>query len=546
MDISFPNRISWLSGVAVIGLLTAGCGQDPIPEPALSAASESPVTGDTYVEASLGDPSRLNPLLASDSASGSVNSYVFNGLVKYDRDLKLVGDLAESWDVRRNGLEIVFHLRSNVKWHDGALFTADDVVFTYERLVDPKVMTPYGSDFALVKSVTALDDHTVRVEYKEPFAPALESWGIGMVPRHVFVGKDFNTHPANRAPIGTGPYRFVQLKTDEKTVLAANPDYFEGRPYIDRVIVRVIPDSSVQFLEMRNQSIDTMGLRPDQYRAYDAFFMNHRKFRYPSFSYTFFGFNLTRPMFQDVRVRRALAMALDKREIIDGVLMGYGRSATGPFPPSSWAFDPTVPEVPFDPGRAKALLAQAGWGDTDRDGVLDKNGTPFVFTVITNQGNKMREQTALILQAHLARVGVRVDIRVLEWSSFIHDFVDKGNFDALILGWNLGRDPDQYLIWHSSQRGEGRYNFVGYDNPETDRLWEQGRRTFDLDQRRTVYQKIHRLLAEDMPYIFLYYPESLPVVHRRFQNVETAPAGIGWNFREWFVPWSLQRYRLAS
>ena len=537
-------NLMWVG--AVTALYCTGCGRDPIPEPALSAVSESPVTGDSYVEASLGDPSRLNPLLASDSASGSVNSYVFNGLVKYDRDLKLVGELAESWDVRRNGLEIVFHLRRNVTWHDGAPFTAHDVVFTYERLVDPTVLTPYGSDFALVKSVTAVDDHTVRVEYKEPFAPALESWGIGMVPRHVFVGKDFNTHPANRAPIGTGPYRFVQLKTDEKTVLVANPDYFEGRPYIDRVIVRVIPDSSVQFLEMRNQSIDTMGLRPDQYKAYDAFFKNHQKFRYPSFSHTFFGFNLTRPLFQDVRVRRALAMALDKREIIDGVLLGYGRSATGPFPPSSWAFDPTVPETPFDPVGAKRLLAEAGWDDTDGDGVLDKNGSPFAFTVITNQGNKMREQTALILQAHLARVGVRVDIRVLEWSSFIHDFVDKGNFDALILGWNLGRDPDQYLIWHSSQRGEGRYNFVGYDNPETDRLWEQGRRTFDLDQRRAVYQKIHRLLAEDMPYIFLYYPESLPVVHRRFQNVETAPAGIGWNFREWFVPRSLQRYRLAS
>ncbi len=546
MGISFLSGDTCFARGLVSCLILAGCGRDPIPEPALSAASGSPVAGDTYVEASLGDPSRLNPLLASDSASGSVNSYVFNGLVKYDRNLKLVGDLAESWDVRRNGLELVFHLRRNVKWHDGAPFTADDVVFTYERLVDPTVLTPYGSDFALVKSVTALDDHTVRVEYKEPFAPALESWGIGMVPRHVFAGTDFNTHPANRAPIGTGPYRFVQLKTDEKCVLTANPDYFEGRPYIDRVVVRVIPDSSVQFLEMRNQSIDAMGLSPDQYLAYDAFFKNHRKFRYPSFSYTFFGFNLKRPLFQDRRVRQALALALDKREIIDGVLLGYGRSATGPFPPSSWAFDPTVPEVPFDPGRAKSLLAEAGWADIDGDGVLDKNGVPFSFTVITNQGNKMREQTALILQAHLKRVGVRVDIRVLEWSSFIHDFVDKGNFDALILGWNLGRDPDQYLIWHSSQQGEGRYNFVGYANPETDRLWEQGRREFDPARRQAVYQKIHRLLAEDRPYIFLYYPESLPVVHRRFQNVETAPAGIGWNFREWFVPQALQRYRLAS
>ena len=536
----------FLPGVLLVCCFISACGRDPIPEPALSSVDPLPVTGDTYVEASLGDPSRLNPLLASDSASGSVNGYLFNGLVKYDRDLKLVGDLAESWVVRRKGLEIVFHLRKNVFWHDGMAFTADDVAFTYQRLIDPKVMTPYGSDFALVQSVTAMDPHTVQVIYKEAFAPALESWGIGMIPRHVFAKGDFNTHPANRAPIGTGPYLFKELKTDEKAVLVANPNYFEGRPNIDRVVVRVIPDGAVQFLELRSESIDSMGLTPDQYMAYDSFFQNHKKFRYPSFSYTFLAFNLQREMFKDVRVRQALALALDKREIIDGVLLGFGRSATGPFPPSSWAFDPTVPELPFDPSRAKSLLGEAGWRDTDGDGVLDKGGTPFSFTVITNQGNKMREQTAVILQAHLARIGVKVNVRVLEWSSFIHDFVDKSNFDAIILGWNLGRDPDQYLIWHSSQKGEGRYNFVGYTNPAADQLWEEGRRTFDPSKRQVLYRQIHRILAQDLPYIFLYYPDALPTVHKRFREVRAAPAGLGWNFREWFVPKSLQRYRLAA
>jgi peptide/nickel transport system substrate-binding protein len=531
--------------VVLSGCLCA-CGRDSIPQPALSSADLRPVIGDTYVEASLGDPSRLNPLLASDSASGSVNGYLFNGLVKYDRDLKLVGDLAESWDIYQNGLDIVFHLRKNVLWHDGVPFTADDVVFTYQRLIDPKVMTPYGSDFALVKSVTAVDRNTVRVIYREPFAPALESWGMGMIPKHVFEKGDFNTHPANRAPIGTGPYKFQELKTDEKAVLVANPDYFEGRPNIDRVVIRVIPDASVQFLELRSQSIDSMGLSPDQYIAYDTFFQNYQKFRYPSFSYTFLGFNLQREIFKDLRVRQALALALDKREIIDGVLLGYGRSATGPFPPSSWAFDPAVPELSFDPERAKALLAEAGWRDTDGDGFLDKDGKPFSFSVITNQGNKMRELTALILQAHLARIGIKVDVRVLEWSSFIHDFVDKGNFDTILLGWNLGRDPDQYLIWHSSQKGEGRYNFVGYNNGEADQLWEEGRRTFDLAKRQVLYRRLHRILAHDLPYIFLYYPESLPTVHKRFQGVTVAPAGLGWNFREWFVPRILQRYRLES
>jgi peptide/nickel transport system substrate-binding protein len=206
----------FLPGVLLVCCFISACGRDPIPEPALSSVDPLPVTGDTYVEASLGDPSRLNPLLASDSASGSVNGYLFNGLVKYDRDLKLVGDLAESWVVRRKGLEIVFHLRKNVFWHDGMAFTAHDVAFTYQRLIDPKVLTPYGSDFALVQSVTAIDPHTVQVIYKEAFAPALESWGIGMIPKHIFEKGDFNTHPANRAPIGTGPYLFQRVKDRRK------------------------------------------------------------------------------------------------------------------------------------------------------------------------------------------------------------------------------------------------------------------------------------------------------------------------------------------
>jgi peptide/nickel transport system substrate-binding protein len=526
--------------------LLSSCTRDPLPEPALTTDGP-PVDGDTFVEASLGDPTRLNPLLATDSASNTVNGYVFNGLVKYDRDLKLVGDLAASWTVRRGGLEIVFKLRPNVRWHDGAPFTAADVVFTHERLTDPKVLTPFGADFALVRSVEAVDPLTVRVTYKEPFAPALESWGIGIVPRHVFAGGDFNAHPANRKPIGTGPYRFVELKTDEKAVLRANPDYFEGRPRLDRVIVRVIPDSSVQFLELRNQSIDTMGLRPDQHIAYDAYFQNHQKFRYPSFSYTFLGFNLKRALVPGQagppRRGHGPGQARDHRRCPPGLralrdgalpsfLLGFRSRRAGNSPRSR--------------GGPRSLLAEAGWTDTDGDGVLDKDGRPFAFTVITNQGNKLREQTAVILQSHLARLGVKMEVRVLEWSSFIHDFVDKGNFDAIILGWNLGRDPDQYLIWHSSQQGEGRYNFVGYENPLVDRLWEEGRRTFDRAARERVYRKIHRVLAEDLPYVFLYYPDSLPTVHKRFRNVEVAPAGLGWNFREWYVPKILQRYRLAD
>ena len=357
---------------------------------------------------------------------------------------------------------------------------------------------------------------------------------------------DFNSHPANRRPVGCGPYKFKEWKADEKVVLVANPDYIEGRPYINRYIFRVIPDNAVQFLELRNESIDTMGLTPDQFKAYDVFFHRYNKFRYPSFSYTYFGFNLNRPLFQDRRVREAFAHALNKQEIIDGVLLGMGVPATGPFPPQLWANDPEVKDYDYDPDKARALLAESGWKDVNADGILVKDGKPFRFTVITNQGNKMREMSAVILQDHLAKIGIKMDIRIIEWSSFLHNFIDKGDFDATLLGWSTGIDPDQYIIWHSSQRGPGKYNFVGYDSPEVDRLLEEGRKEFDPAKRRGIYRRLHALINHDLPYIFLYYPDALPVVHKRFEGVELAPAGIGWNFIKWYAPKSLQKYTYAA
>ena len=413
------------------------------------------------------------------------------------------------------------------------------MLYTYERLTDPEVTTPYSSNYSLVKNVTAPDPHTVRVAYREPFVPALESWGMGIVPRHVFGGargKGFNSHPANRSPIGTGPYRFIRWDPDEKIILEANPGYFRGRPKIPKYVFRIIPDQSVEFLELRNKSIDILLLTPDQYHAYPEFFEGYKKYRLPRAVYTYLGFNLDQPLFRDKKVRTALAMAIDKEDLVRGVLMGLGRAATGPYLPLSWAFDPGVKDFDHDPKRAAEILGEAGWTDSDGDGVLDRGGRPFEFTIITNQGNKMRSLSAEIIQEQLARIGVKVQIRVLEWSTFLKDFIDKHKFDACILGWSLSPDPDQHGIWHSSQRGEGRYNFVSYSNPEVDRLLEAGRREFDPEKRKRLYRRTHRLIHDDIPYVFLYYPDQLPVVSDRVEGVKLAPLssfGFGWNFEEW-------------
>lgn len=506
----------------------------------------TPVDGGTFVVASIGDATYLNPILATDSASNDINALVYNGLVKYDKGLKLVGELAEKWDVKNGGREITFYLRKGVKWHDGQPFTSNDVLFTYQKLVDSNTRTAFSSDFLMLKKAEALDPATFRVTYGEPFAPAIESWGMGIIPKHIYEKGDIHTHPANRAPIGTGPYKFKEWKTDEKIVLGANPDYFEGRPHLDRYIYRIIPDMSVQFLELRQGSLSMMSPTPDQYNGYDEFFLEYDKYHYPAFRYDYMAFNLNNDLFKDRRVRLAIAHAVNKKEIIDGVYQGLAVPATGPFPPSSWAWNPDVKEIPYDLDRARSLLKDVGWADSDGDGLLDKQGKPFKFTLITNQGNKIRESIAQIIQNGLQKIGIQVDIRILEWSVFIHKYIDEREFEACILGWNLARDPDSFSIWHSSQREKGKYNFASYANPGVDKLLEDGRRTFDMEKRKAIYHRFHAVVAEDVPYVFLVHPESLPVVHKKYIGVEQAPAGVGWNFIEWFVPRAWQEPGYAS
>lgn len=493
----------------------------------------------TFVESSIGDARRLNPVIANDASSGAINDQLFNGLVKYDKDIKLVGDLAERWDVTNQGKTITFHLRKGVRWHDGAPFTAEDCLFTYQKLIDPRVATPYSSSYMDVAKAEVLGEHVFRVTYKEPFSPALESWGIGIIPRHLLAGKDINTDAFNRHPVGTGPYKFKEWISGQKIVLEANEAYFEGRPQIDQFIYRIIPDNTTMFQELLSGGVDMMGLNSLQYlrksetpRIRAAYV----KYRYPANAFTYMGYNLASPLFDDMHVRQALSYAIDRKSIIDGILLGIGRPCTGPFSTVSWAYNPNAKQYDHDPVRARKMLEEAGWKPNPAaNNILEKNGRRFSFTIMTNQGNTERIHAAEIIQQNMKEVGIEVAVRVMEWQAFLEQ-IDKHSFDAILLGWGMGRDPDLYDIWHSSKTNKGEYNFIGYHNDEVDRLLVEGRRSFETEQRRKIYYRIHEILAEEQPYAFLYVPDATPIVHRRFKNIAVAPLGIFYNFREWTVP----------
>jgi len=511
----------------------------------LFLAGFRPDYGDAIVAGSIGEPRTLVPILASDSSSGSICGLVFNGLVKYDKDLNLVGDLANDWSISEDGLEVTFYLRKNVRWHDAEPFTARDVEFTYKSLINPGVRTPYSGDFQMVKRLEVIDDYTVKVYYKEPFSPGLASWGMNVMPAHLLEKEDLNNTSFARNPIGTGPYKFKLWKTGERLELVSNHDYFEARPYIDRYVYRIIPDQATLFLELRAQAVDYTSLTPIQFKRQteNTFFKKtFQKFNFPSFGYTYIGYNLKDPRFKDVNVRRAINYAVNKEEIIKGVLLGLGRVSTGPFIPESWAYNKDVRPFEYNPEKARQLLKQAGWKDLDGDGILEKDGVKFSFTVITNQGNDERKMTAEIIQKRLREVGIDVRIKIIEWSSFVSEFINKRRFDAVLLGWGLSLDPDMYDIWHSSKTKEGEFNFVGYSNQEVDSLLLEGRRTFNQEDRARIYHRIHEILYDEQPYLFLFVPDALPILHTRFKGIEVGPIGIGHNFIKWYVPRSEQRY----
>jgi len=510
------------------------------------------VTGGSWIVGSIGDASTLLPVLATDSASQDIVGLVYCRLLKYGPNYEIIGDVASTYDVLDHGLRIRFHLRPNATWHDGRPLTADDIIFTHKLALDKNTPTPYRSSFEVIKQVKKIDKHTVDFIYDKPYAPALNDivGSAGAVlPKHLLEGKDVITSPLNRRPVGCGPYRFVRWEAKREIELRAYDNYYAGRTNIDNYLYRIIPDQATLFLELQNFGVDEMGLRPQQYKMQTSsarFTKSFNKYRYTGFGYTYLGYNLKNSLFQDRRVRRALSSAIDKQEIIAGVIFGLGTVATGPYRPGMWYYKKSTAEPAYDPDAAKALLAQAGWKDTDGDGIVDKDGKPFKFEIVTNQGNLQRKQVAEIVQARLKVVGVQVSVRIIEWAAFLEEFIYKRKFDAVILGWGTGIDPDQYDIWHSSKTGAKEFNFVGYANQRVDQLLIEGRHTVDQEARKRIYQEVQDLLSWDQPYTFLYIQDSLPAIHNRVQGVKLAESGIGYNFEKWYIPKSAQGFHIKQ
>lgn len=497
------------------------------------------------VMGSIGEPSNLISALSTDSASHEVGSQLFAGLLKYDENLDIVPLAAESFEVLDGGLRLRFTLRKGMLWSDGNEVDVDDVEFTFRFITDPNTPTAYAGDFKQVKEFRKIDRYTFEVTYDRPLAKSLVSWMTDILPRRALADADLMTTPETRNPTGNGPFRLAQWNPGSSLLLGANPQYFEGRPFIDGLCYRIIPDTSTMFMELKAGKLDIMGLTPQQYvyqTQQDEFTQRFEIYKDISSAYSFLGYNLKSPLFSDKRVRQAFAYAVNKQDVISGALFDQGLPTIGPFKPGTWPYNDKIRDYPYDPQKALELLAECGW-KKGQDGKLYRDGKLFTFTILVNQGNDQRVKTAILIQRDLRNIGIEAKIRTVEWAAFLKNFVMPGYYDALILGWNVTPDPDLFDVWHSSRIGNNGLNFMGYANPEVDRLIEEGRHTFDRGVRKRCYDSIQDIFHDEQPYLFLYVPYSITAVSKRFKGIEQSKAGIMYNLIRWWVPENRQLYR---
>lgn len=493
---------------------------------------------DVMVTALNSDPTSLNPVLYTDSNAYSVMARVYESMLDRDNQtLELKPQLAERWEVSPDHLQITFYIRDGVKWQDGKPFTVEDVLYTFEKVMDPKTdaarMRNYFRDVTKVEKV---GENTIRFTLSHPYFRAVQMiGGMMIIPKHLFDdGTEFNSHALSRTPMGTGPYRFKEWQAGSRIVLTRNEDYWGKKPRITGIVYKVVPDSTVLFQLLKKGSIDISSIRAIQWeRQTESAHFNKmfKKYKYYPPNEYFIAWNHRRPYFSDARVRTALTMLVNREKILKELLFGQGMVATSTVYRFGPNYDSAIKPFPFDPAAATKLLDEAGWVDHDGDGIRDKDGVKFEFDYLIGAGSKFGKSIGLIIREEYGRVGIVVNIRQLEGATMFK-MLNERNYDSINFGWAGPPEDDPYQVWHSSQAEKGS-NVIGFKRKRIDEIVEQVRRSFDPEKRKKLLYEFQEIIHAEQPYTFLYTLPDLTVLSRRFTDVTEYPLGL--DMLEWGV-----------
>lgn len=541
-----------------------------------------PVKGDWAVVRLESDPDNLNPLLSTVGVGhyvmwGVNNSQIYELLMAYNnKDFTLTEPLlAEAPpSISEDRLTYTIKIRDGIKWHDGMPFTAEDVLFTFKAaacpLADTGPVRSYLTDIADIQ----VDGRSIRFLMKKANVYNIANIAniLAIIPKHVFdadglldgftykdiigaqgktdpkikkFGDQFNNHPANRAPVGTGPYKFVKWDGGKEIVLARNDDYWGKKPYLDKIVYKIITDYTAALTALKAGDIDLQPrLKPVEYRdqtSGQAFDQQLAKATYSIPAASWIMWNNDRPFFKDKRVRQAMTMLIDRQKIIDKIRFGLGTIAVSPINPQSPDFDPNLKPLPYDPKRAGELLDEAGWIDHDGDGIRDKDGVKFKFEFLGSTGSPTFPQLAPVLEEAFRKAGIEMTERTIEFALMAKSLKEH-RFDATALTSSSDLDQEQFQIFHSSSAAGGS-NFMDFKNVASDHLLEQIRQEFDAQKRRELYWKWQELITDEQPASFLYYQLEPAAYNKRFQDVQWLPLRPGYDLNSWWVPASLQKYK---
>jgi len=494
------------------------------------------------------DPPNLNTIIASDYWADQITTKHVSELLvtvdAYDEPrYRYKPTLAQSWEISRDGLSYTFHLRKDVRWHDGSRFSADDVIATFDKIQDTtSKAAALRSNTKEIQRYERLDDYTVHFVLKQPYFFVMDGVfaSVPIQPAHVIrkmTGVAYSeaaTNPLNRAPVGTGPYRFEKWENGQVISLVRNPDYWGKKPYLDRISFRIVKEESI-FLELAERGeIDVLSrVRANQWIKLTKSNLRERFHRllFYQANYRWIGWNLRRPQFQDARVRQALTMLTDRPGIINSLLHGLAKPTQCHFYWASPACDQTLEPLPYDPVRAVELLEQAGWVDHDGDGIRDYQGRRFSFTFMVPVVSEEAARIGTKMKEDYARAGIELRLQRVEWAAFTRRLTNH-DFDACTLIWSGEPRSEPTQIWSTSSINGGS-NFIGFSNIEADKLMHAARSELDDDRRNEQYRKLGAILYQEQPYTWLYVRPQMELISRRLKGVRQTL--MGWVLEDWWI-----------
>jgi peptide/nickel transport system substrate-binding protein len=509
--------------------------------------------GDRLIWAFRVEPRTLNRISSdNDIYSGWITvPNIHEPLLVYDFDeLKLKPHLAENYRVSDDGLEVTFRLRDDIYFSDGEMVTADDVIFTYETILNPEMDAANLAElYEDVDRVVKVDERMVKFYMKRPYVRApeiLAFWDVGIYPEHIYGfddAKEFNSRHTN--PVGSGPYLFEKWDVGREIVLRRNENYWAPKPKLEKVIYKFIPNTVAAIQALRSHKVDIVIPEPEQFvdlAGEKGFTKEFRCLSYwsPGVPFFFIGWNQETLLFGDKKVRLAMTHLVNRRQIVERLLEGCGEVTSGPFFIKGGRGNTDIESWPYDLQEAKKLLEEAGWIDSDGDGLRDKRGVPFRFRLMYSASSTLYNRVVKLVKDDAARAGVEVIAEPLEWS-IVAGKLGERDFEAVLMGWTGGIVEDFYRIFHSSQIAGRGSNYVGFRNSEADALMEEIRVTLEEGQMTRLCRRLHQILHEQQPYTFLFTRPALRLVDRRFKNANVHRLGL--NYLEWYVPRDEQRYK---